>query len=296
VKRVAPPGRFVSISSSVYSAIGLPPEGGDPLAAIAGGTSAAADDEARIETLAEQLGAGGDPDALANVIFERVTIDSAIRYQSAPDWKYGSIAKRFVLLNRLLDRANDAGRSAHQRRRFARAALALAAQEAPLFGMGTLRTILDAPRVTKTAGMSDADVAAVRAAVADHDGRSKAFAAQLIRAKRALVVGSTQSTRVAVREIDESLRAMAPLTHDRLDLQWHLAGVAWQYQSRAGRAADTLIADVSAAVNSQHFARWMAESQALPPPQMRAAKPITHAELSQFRNISRELRDKLAKE
>ena len=293
-KRVAPPPRFMSVSSSIYAAMGLPNDG-DPLAAIAAAVSAPMDEAPRVSVLAKQLEAGGDPDALARAVFQRVTIDSAIRYQSSPDWPYGSIGQRYLLLGRMLDRAKDTGLSPDERRRSARAALALAGQESPLLGAGTLRAILDAPRVTQAAGITEADLAAIRSVVAAHEERSKAFATLLITAKQALAGRASQSTRETVVRIDESLRAMAALTRDRPDLQWHLANVAWQYQSRAGRAADALIADVSATVNSPHFARWMAESQTLPPPQVREAKPITHAELSKFRNVTRELRDKLAK-
>ncbi len=296
-RRVPAPRPFVSIGSSVYAALGIPREAGDALAAIGAAVgSEKRDDDASLRGFAERIAAGGDPDALARAIFERITVDSAIDYQSSPDWRYGSFPQRYVLLNRLLDRARDANRPPEERGVFARGALALAAQDAPLFGMGTLRTILDAPRITQAAGLTDADLASVRAAVAEHDGRSKAFAPLLIRAKQALAVGASQSTREAVADLNESLRAMAPLTRDRPDLQWHLAGVAWQYQSRAGRASDALIADVTAAVNAAHFTRWMAQSNTLPPRRPREAKPITHAELSKLRNLTRELRDKLAKE
>jgi len=298
--RVASPRPFTSISSSVYAALGLPRDdggGGDPLAALAAVLPTEKDDDVALRAFAQNLAAGGDPDALGRAIFERVTIDSAMGYQRAPDWNYGSFAQRFALLNGLLDRARDASATADDRALFARAALTLAAQQAPMFGMATLRTILDAPRIAQTAGLSDASLAAVRAGVAEHEARSKAFAPFLVRAKQALAGGASQSsTHAMVAEINDSLRAMAPLTHDRPDLQWHLAGVAWQYESRAGRAADALIADVSAAVDSPHFNRWMAQSATLPPPKPRAVKSITHAELSRFRNVTRELRDKLAKE
>ena len=293
--RVAVPRRLASISSSVYATLGIPTNGGDPLAAIAAALPSGKGDDAALRTFAENLTAGGDPDALARAVFERATIDSAMAYQQSPDWNYGTIAHRFVLLNRLLDGARDASGTAEDRTLFARAALALAAQEAPVFGMATLRTILDAPRITQAAGLSDSSLAAVHAHAAEHEARSKAFAPLLIRAKLALAGKSSDSTRQMVADINESLRAMAPLTRDRPDLQWHLAAVAWQYQSRARRAADALIADVSAAVNSPHFDRWMAQSATLPPPQTRTPKPITHAELSKFRNVTRELREKLAK-
>jgi Zn-dependent protease with chaperone function len=296
--RIASPRPLVSISSSVYAALGLPRDGdrGDPLAAIAAVLPTEKGDDVALRAFAEGLTAGGDPDALGRAIFERVTIDSAMAYQRSPDWNYGSFAQRFALLNRLLDRARDASATVEDRALFARAALALAAQQAPMFGMATLRTMLDAPRITQTAGLSEASLTAVRAGVAEHEARSKAFAPFLVRAKQALAGKSSDSTRQTVAEINDSLRAMAPLTRDRADLQWHLAGVAWQYQSRTGRAADALIADVSAAVESAHFDRWMAQSATLPPPKPRAVKSITHAELSKFRNVTRELRDKLAKE
>ena len=294
--RVASPRPLASISSSVYATLGIPRDRGDPLAAIAAVLPSEKGDDAALRTFAENLVAGGDPDALARAIFECVTVDSAMAYQQSPDWSYGSVAHRFILLNRLLDRARDASGRAEERALFARASLALAAQEAPMFGMATLRTILDAPRITQLAGLSEASLAAVRARLVEHEARSKTFAPLLIRAKLALAGRSSDSTRQTVAEINDSLRAMAPLTRDRPDLQWHLAGVAWHYQSRAGRAADALIADVSAAVGSAHFNRWMAQAATLPPLKSRAVKSITHAELSKFRNVTRELREKLAKD
>lgn len=289
-----------SIASVVYEAMRLPRGQGaadpaDSLAAIAAGIQSTADDEPSLRAFAENMTRGGDPDALAGAIFEHVRVDSPIAYQSSPDWRYGSFPQRHVLLERLLDRARDANRTADERRLFARAAVALAAQDAALFGTSTLKMILDAAPIVRAAGLTDDDLPAARAAIARHDAAGKAFAPLLLRAKLALAGASPSgSTRAAVAEIDQSLRAAAPLARHRADLQWHLANALWQYQSRAGQASSALIADVTTGLNAPHFDRWMAQSAMVPAPQDRAAAPMSHAELELARNVTRAIREKLS--
>jgi hypothetical protein len=225
-------------------------------------------------------------------------IDSGFGYQRDPDWHYGNMLQRQALLERLLDHARGAVPSVpgEDRSLYARAAIALATQEAPIFGYGTLRSLLDAPRVRELAGISEAGIANVRVGIEQHTETSRAFARNLVRAKRALTTapGSGTSTRAIANEINEALRAMAPLSRERPDLQWHLATVTWQFVGRAGKNASPLVAELKAAVNSSLFDRWMAESATLAPPAPLAPVPITHAELESFRNQTKALRDRLS--
>jgi hypothetical protein len=256
-------------------------------------------DEAALRAFAVNLGAGGDSDAIARATFARVRIDSAWNYQNEADWRYGNYLQRHGLLGRLLDRVRrDAATSTTteaDRRLYARAALALAAQDSMPLGGRALKDLLDSPQLLQAAGLGDADLAGARAVVARHDETNKAFAPLMIRSKTALTAPpeSQTSTRATAAAIVDSLRAMAPLTRDRPDLQYHLASLTWLYSSRARASGDAFVAEVTAAVNSPHFDRWMQQSAGLPPPAARPVEKITHAELAKFRNISRELRDRL---
>jgi hypothetical protein len=299
VTRVAPqpPQAIPTIAASVYGVLGLPRDGGDPLAAIAAAIPTAKDDDIALRALAENLARGGDPNALADAIFQRVTLRSAIAYQSSPDWRYGTFPRRDRLRNRMLDHALDGSLPPQDQRLYARAAIALAAQDASLFGLTTLRTILEAPRITRVAGLNDADLATVLAASKAIEEQGKVFVSHLVQVRRAMEGASpSQSTRGAVAEIAQAFRAMAPLAHDRPDLQWHLANHVWRYKARAGAAADPLIADLNAELRSPHFAKWVAESTVLPPPAPRPVRRITHEELKNMRNVTKELRDKLAED
>lgn len=298
-----------SVAAAVYSALNVNPNGNtnalDALAAAVTVRRARKPVEpALLEELAISLNAGGRADDLLRACLERMRVDDAIRYQVLPNWKYGSVIDRQALIGALVERARPgaaaagtgAGASDGDRRIFARAALLLAAQEAWFQGANNVNNLLSEPWIAATAGLDGKALDDLFESIERHRELSHQFAALKLRAERPLMAGAAPA---ASREIEQTLRALAPLAKYRPDLQWHLSNLAWRYAStlpaekRPGVAA--VGATLAARVADPHFTRWIVDGTGPNPPAPRPVQRITQKELEAFkrRSITNDFRESL---
>jgi len=311
-QKTTPPVRL-SVETAIYDALGLPRDSGDPLAAMATVLSSGSvpDDEATLRAFAVAMNAGGDPVALARAAFDRVRINAPWRYQTEPGWQYGTSITRDKLLQRLIDRARGAVPTSppEDRRLYARAAIALSAQEVSIYGVATCQTLLAAPVIVNTAELSADELNEARGGLKRHLETTRAFGPLFVSVKRALTSPpATQPTSptspvsslspplslATTEEIASNLRAMAPLTRERPELQWNLANLTWLFASRVGPDAAPVVTELTRMINSPLFARWMAEAAALRPARPpRPPRVLTMEEAKKLRNVTAELRGRL---
>ena len=302
-----------SVAAAVYRALGVAPEAKpgalDALAtAVSVRRARKPLEPAVLEELAVALNAGGRPDDLLRACLERMRVDDAIRYQMLRDWKYGSILDRRALIAAFVDRARPGGEvpgggeggearaaSDGDRRIFARAALLLAAQGAWFETAGGVEQLLREPWLPATAGLEAAALDRLRDDIDQHRELGQRFMALKLRIERPLMAGGMAGAgAAAARDIERTLREMAPLARHRPDLQWHLSNVTWRYAStlpaeqRAGAAA--LGAALAARVADPHFTRWVSDGTGPTAPAARPLKPVT---MKGLRNLSQESRDQL---
>jgi beta-lactamase regulating signal transducer with metallopeptidase domain len=169
----------------------------------------------------------GDASVLSRQIVVRMTPQQPLAYQRSPSWRYGSVAERVRLIERLwteaaMLRSHDAVRA----RDYGRAALLLAAQETCLFGATAITQLLDDPECGQTTQLSPAEVRQLRQHVADHQTIRRVAEAYHLMVQEALErLDAGERSAPAYRRTLDLLTTMARMAQDRPDVAIRVAGL-----------------------------------------------------------------------
>jgi hypothetical protein len=253
--------------------------------ALASALSAPADDEpARTDAmrrLALVIGDGVPCGTLSSETHRLGTVLNLYLYERDPAWRFGTHRSRRKLIEEFWTRA-DSAPDRESAASLARAAVLLAAEERPPFGLATVRWLANRPSFKDLTGLADANVTAIVSELDREDLTTRSFVASLNRAKDAmdalLADHSGVDDAIANRLIAE-FESIAALATSRPDIQWRLANMVWRLANTArarGRndLVDSLRTSVSrwkATLAEASATRWLDEAMTAPAPPLRTS-------------------------
>jgi len=231
--------------------------------------------------LAHVLNDGVPCGTLASEIHRLGTVLNLYLYERDRAWRFGTHRSRRKLIEELRARAASApdpelGTS------LARAAVLLAAEEGPPFGLATVRWLANRPSFKDSTGLADAQLTAIVSELDREDLTTRSFVASLKRAKDlmdALLADQAGLDEDVASRLVTELDSIAALATRRPDIQWRLANMVWRLANTArarGRSdvVDSLQTSVSqwkATLEETSATRWLDEAMTAAAPPLRTS-------------------------
>jgi hypothetical protein len=218
--------------------------------------------------------------ALSAELHRLGTVLNLYRYEREPTW-LGTHRSRRALVEELWRRAAFAAER-DLCNLLARAALLLAAEEGPPFGLATVHWLASRASFNGLTGLGDETVPEIVSELDREHGITGRFVASLNAAKDALdaVLGEQSAIDDDVlRRLVAALESMASLAEVRPDIQWRLANLIWRLANTArvrGRrdvlvSLESSVARWKASLRDLAADRWLDEAMTAPAPSLRGS-------------------------